>query len=85
MVVEILMFAVGVWMYVSATRPKDRIGKYAFMAYIVFLMVFYIGDRFSTPPGSVGEIAWPAIAASIISISWAWWFDRHRSSRQGLP
>jgi hypothetical protein len=85
MVVEILMFAVGVWMYVSATRPKDRIGKYAFMAYIVFLMVFYIGDRFSTPPGSVGEIAWPAIAASIILISWAWWFDRHRSSRQGLP
>ena len=85
MVVEILMFAVGVWMYVSATRAKDRIGRYAFVAYIVLLMVFYIGDRFSTPPSSVGEIAWPAIAASIILIVWAWWFDRHRGNREGLP
>ncbi len=85
MVVEILIFAVGVWMYVNATRAKDRIGRYAFIAYIVFLMVFYIGDRFSTPPASAGEVAWPAIAASIILISWPWWFDRHRSSRQGLP
>ena len=84
MVVEILMFAVGVWMYVSATRAKDRIGRYAFIAYIVLLMVFYIGDRFSTPPSSVGEIAWPAIAASIILIWWAWWFDRHRSHRERL-
>src|ERR1700722_12252960 len=85
MVVEILMFAVGAWMYVSATRAKDRIGRYAFVAYIVLLMVFYIGDRFSTPPSSVGEIAWPAIAASIILIVWAWWFDRHRGNREGLP
>src|SRR5580698_7454458 len=85
MVVEFLMFAVGVWMYLSATRAKDRIGRYAFIAYIVLLTVFYIGDRFSTPPASAGEIAWPAIAASIILIFWAWWFDRHRSSRQGLP
>jgi membrane-bound metal-dependent hydrolase YbcI (DUF457 family) len=84
MVVEILMFAVGVWMYVSATRPKDRIGSYGFIAYIVFLMVFYIGDRFSTPPSGVGEIAWPAIAASIILIWWAWWFDRHRSHKGRL-
>jgi uncharacterized membrane protein (GlpM family) len=84
MVVEFLMFAVGVWMYLSATRAKDRIGRYAFIAYIVLLTVFYIGDRFSTPPGSVGEIAWPAIAASIILIAWAWWFDRHRSVKEEL-
>jgi uncharacterized membrane protein (GlpM family) len=84
MVAEILMFAVGVWMYVSATRAKDRIGRYALIAYVVLLMVFYIGDRFSTPPASVGEIAWPAIAASIILISWSWWFDRHRSNKEGM-
>ncbi len=84
MAVEFLMFAVGVWMYVSATRAKDRIGRYAFIAYIVLLMVFYIGDRFSTPPGTVGEIAWPGIAAPIILIPWAWWFDRHRSTQEEL-
>jgi hypothetical protein len=82
MVVELLMFAVGVWMYVSATRAKDRIGRYAFWAFVALLVVFYIGDRFSTPPASVGEIAWPAIAASIVLISWSGWFDRHRSNRE---
>jgi hypothetical protein len=82
MVVEILMFAVGVWMYVSATRAKDRIGRYAFWAYVGLLLAFYIGDRFSTPPSSVGEIAWPAIAASIVLISWSEWFDRHRNVRE---
>jgi hypothetical protein len=85
MVVEILMLTVGVWMYAQATRAKDRIGRYAFIAYIVLLMVFYIADRFSTPPSSVGEIAWPAIVASIILIAWAWWFDRHRSAKEEVP
>ncbi len=78
------MFAVGVWMYVSATRAKDRIGRYAFWAYVVLLMVFYIGDRFSAPPDSVGEIAWPGIVAVVILIPWAWWFDRHRSTKEEL-
>ena len=82
MVVEILMLTLGVWMYARATRSKDRIGRYAFIAYVGLLMVFYIGDRFSTPPGSVGEIAWPAIVAAIVLILWAWWFDRHRSAKE---
>jgi len=82
MAVELLMFAVGVWMYASATRAKDRIGRYAFVAYILLLMAFYIGDRFSSPPGSVNEIAWPAIVASVVLILWAWWFDRHRSTKE---
>jgi hypothetical protein len=33
------MFALGVWLYVSATRARDRIGRYAFLAYITLLIV----------------------------------------------
>ena len=80
MVAELLMFAVGLWMYVRATRPKDRIGRYAFLAYVVLLLVIYAGNAFGPPPDNVGEIAWAAIAAPIILIPWAWWFDRHRSA-----
>ncbi len=81
MAVELAMFAVGVWTYVRATQPKDRIGRYAFVAYVVLLLAIYIADRFSPPPDSVPEVAWAAIAAPIILIPWAWWFDRHRSVR----
>lgn len=83
MVVEILAFAAGVWMYVNATRPKDRTGHYAFVAYIVLLLLIYFANAFSPPPGSVTEVAWAAIALPIIFLPWAWWFDRHREARLG--
>ncbi|MGA2883285.1 MAG: metal-dependent hydrolase [Bryobacteraceae bacterium] len=84
MVVEILMFSAGVWMYVHATRAKDRIGRYAFIAYIVLLLLIYVANAFGTAPGSVTEVAWAAIALPVVFIPWAWWFDRHRGRRGEL-
>jgi len=81
MIVEILMFAAGVWIYVSATRPKDRIGRWAFIAYVVLLVVIYVADAFGSPPDNVAQVAWPGVAAPLILIPWAWWFDRHREAR----
>ena len=80
MVVEILMFAAGVWIYVRATRAKDRIGRYAFVAYIVLLLLIYVANAFGPAPDSVTEVAWAAIALPVVFIPWAWWFDRHRST-----
>ncbi len=84
MVVELLMFSIGVWMYVDATWAKDRIGRYAFIAYVVLLLVTFIGDRFSAVPDNVAEIAWPGVVASAIMIPWAWWFDCHHGTKMEL-
>lgn len=81
MAVEIVMFAVGVWLYTLTTRARDRIGRYACAAYVGLLLVLYIGDRFGGPPPSVVAIAWSGIAASAILIPWAGWFDHHRALR----
>jgi LexA-binding, inner membrane-associated putative hydrolase len=82
MVVELAMFAVGVWMYVNTTRARDRIGQYAFIAYVVLLLAAYIGDRFGGPPENVlRDIVWPGIIAEVILLLWPWWFDRHRILR----
>jgi membrane-bound metal-dependent hydrolase YbcI (DUF457 family) len=81
MIVEITMFAVGVALYVQMTRPRDRIGRYAFLAYVGLLLLMYIGDRFSPPLLSVADVAWTGVAASVILIPWAWWFDHHRTLR----
>jgi len=81
MVVEIVMLVIGVWLYVHSTSARDRIGRYAFAAYIAFLLVVYIGDRFSGPPPSVEAIAWTSVAGSLIMIPWVWWFDHHRTLR----
>jgi len=81
LIVELLMFAVGIWIYARTMRARDRIGEYAFLAYVVLLLVLYIGDRFSAPPASVSEIIWPGIIAEAILLLWPWWFDRHRVLR----
>ena len=77
--VELMMFAIGIWLYVRTTRARDWIGRWVFGAYVVLLLAAYIGDRFGGPPANVmSDIVWPAIIITPIMILWAWWFDRHR-------
>jgi LexA-binding, inner membrane-associated putative hydrolase len=82
MIVEFAMFGIGVWLYVRATRPRDRIGRYAFLAYVVLLLVAYVVDRFSPPPTSPAEVAWPGLVMGVVMLLWAWWFDRRRAIRE---
>ena len=79
MVVEIAMFAEGIWLYVLATHARDRTGRYAFVAYVALLLVLYVGDRFSGPPPSIAAIAWSGVIAGVVLVAWAWWFDVHRT------
>ena len=83
MIVEIAMLAAGVWLYVHATRARDAIGKYAFIAYEILLLGLYISDRFSSPPPSVAALIWVSIPAEAILVVWASWFDDHRVVRSG--
>jgi len=78
MIVELAMFAASVLFYARATRPRDRIGRYGFAAYIVFLLMLYIGDRFAGPPPDVRSLIWVSIFSAPLFLVWAWWFDRHR-------
>jgi len=80
--VELIMFAVGIWLYVRTTRARDWIGRWAFGAYVALLLAAYISDRFGGPPQNImSDIVWPAIIITPIMILWAWWFDRHRALR----
>jgi membrane-bound metal-dependent hydrolase YbcI (DUF457 family) len=81
MIVELSMFAVGIWLYLRTTRAKDRIGTYALLAYLALLLLSYIGDRFGAPPSGTGDLAWSGIIAEAILLPWAWWFDHHRTPR----
>jgi len=80
MVVEMAMYAAGVWLYVSATRPRDRIGRWSFVALTAFLLVAYLGNLAGGPPPSVPAIYWLGIAGTAIILVWSWWTDRHRAT-----
>ena len=83
MTVELLMFGGGLILYVMATRARDRIGRYAFVAYVVLLLLAYLSDRLGGPPPSSinGDVVVPAIIAEAVLLPWSWWFDRHRRAR----
>ena len=82
LVVELALFFAGVWLYVTSTRARDRIGRWAFWVYVLVLLLLYVGDRFSPPPENAYEIAWTGLVFMIVLLAWPWWFDRHRDSER---
>lgn len=77
MVVEGGLFVAGVLIYLRATRPLDRTGRFATYGLIAFLVVAYLANIFSPPPPSVSAIAWGGQAGWLLLL-WALWVDRHR-------
>ena len=72
------MFAAGVWLYLSATHARDRVGRYGLAALIALLVVIYLGAAFGPPPPSAHAIAVSMLPALGIAI-WAAWVDRART------
>jgi len=75
---EIAMYVVGVWMYLRATRARNRVGRWAFWAMVVFLFITYLGNSLGPPPPSVAAIYTLGLIGGAIILAWAWWIDRHR-------
>ena len=80
LVVEGSLFAIGVWIYVRATRPLDRSGRWALIALVSFLVLVYLANIFGPPPPSIGAVVWSAQAIWLL-VAWAYWIDRHRQNR----
>ena len=82
--IEVLLFVIGVWIYLRETKAKDRIGDYALWAFIVFLLLAYAGATFGPSPRSVKALAIGTLVTSLF-IPWAWWFDAHRGAALQNP
>ena len=50
LLLEGLIFGIGLWLYCRATRATDRIGRIGFWALITFLVVIHLGNVFGAPP-----------------------------------
>jgi hypothetical protein len=76
--VEVPMFLAGLWIYTRVTHPRDRIGKWAFSALVVTLLLIYAANIFGPPPSSVKALWMVAITGAAVFTLWSWWADRHR-------
>ena len=77
LIVESILFVTGVMIYARATRSRDRIGSIGFWAFIIFLIVMYVGSIMGPPPPNVRALAMVGLSGFLLPL-WAWWVDRHR-------
>ena len=73
--VEGILFAAGVALYVRGTRARARVGSWGLWAMLALLAVALAGAG-SAPPS---ERALALMTLSLwLFVPWGWWVDRHR-------
>lgn len=75
--VEGALFVVGIVLYLRSTAALDRIGKYSFWSFIIFLIIVATGNIAGSPPPNVTALAVVGMAVWLL-VLWAYWIDRHR-------
>lgn len=81
LILEGIIFIGGVWLYISATRPKNKVGSISLYAMIGLLVIIYITNLFGSPPPSVEAIGW-AGELQWVFVIWAYWVDHNRVPRK---
>ncbi len=79
--VEVLLYAIGIFVYTRATIASDRIGRYGFWSLIGVLAIIYFASLFGPPPTDVSAIGWAGLFTWLF-VFWAGWVDRHRKPRE---
>jgi membrane-bound metal-dependent hydrolase YbcI (DUF457 family) len=80
--IEGALYLVGAIIYLRATQPRDRTGRYALGSLLLVLAAFYLADRFGTVPPSERALGWFALVGGWLPVFWAAWADRHRVRRE---
>lgn len=80
LLVEGVVFVVGVALYLRATRAKNRAGVIGFWTLAGFLLLVHLGNMFGPPPPSTTAIAWAGQLQWLL-VAWAYWVDRNRVVR----
>jgi len=77
LIVEFGLFAIGLAVYLRATRPKPRSARAGLPVLCAALIAIYLGSVFGPPPPSVNALAFTALLAWIF----VWAFHRVDAGR----
>jgi len=78
-ILEILIFGIGAYLYLSATKSKNKIGTYSFIGLVVFLILIYVVNLLGPPPDSIEAIGIVGNAQWLI-VFWGYWIDKNREA-----
>jgi hypothetical protein len=75
--VEVLLFGGAIWLYLRATRAKDRVGVWAFWSLVALLSLGWVTALLAPPPPDVHQLAIGSLSLWV-AVPWAAWADTHR-------
>jgi hypothetical protein len=78
--IESSLFLFGIFLYLHATKAKNKTGVVALWTLIIFLAISYSASIFGPPPPDAGPVGWIALSTWLF-IPWGYWIDRNRESR----
>ncbi|MGE3274467.1 MAG: hypothetical protein AB7O67_05110 [Vicinamibacterales bacterium] len=78
LVLELGTLFAGFAIYLSATSPRDRLGRILPWFLPAMVTTVWLGGLFGPPPPDWQTIAWSANLQWLF-VAFAWWMDRHRA------
>lgn len=77
-IIESLIFVAGVYLYISVTKAKNKVGAYSLWSLLIFFVIIYFSNLFGPPPNSVDSLGYVGLAQWLL-IAWAYWIDKNRN------
>jgi hypothetical protein len=75
--VELATLALGLALYLRATRALDRVGRWALWSLVLVLVGVWLGALLGPPPPSARAVALTGLGGWLF-VLWGYWIDRHR-------
>lgn len=79
LIIETVIFSVGIYVYTTFTKAKNKIGSWGFWSLVVLLFVFTLSNTFGPPPpDSIPVLFASCIILMALLVSFAYWIDKNR-------
>jgi FtsH-binding integral membrane protein len=78
LIVELLIFFVGLYLYLKATKSKNNVGHIFLWSFIILLLLIYMLNLFSgSEPPNENVISISALGQWLF-VAWGYWIDKNR-------
>jgi hypothetical protein len=73
------LYLLGIFLYLRATRARDRVGSWGLYILLAFLFATWMLGSYGPPP-STEALKWSSLTLWLIVV-WGYWIDRHRTPK----